>query len=330
MLAPGHTRFGAVAVAVALAAPVSAFALSTTSTPELYTSNDSTDARDRMAGERLLHRTPSLAPSPPPAKLASESRKWVSPDPLFLNDPAQIVGKPLEGTNLYGYVSNNPVNGTDPTGLADDWTRPGAWVGAPDKAPQPAFAPEQDAAFGRGLVAGASYVPGPIGVVGNGIAVADRAAHGDVTGAAAHVAGMAASAIAGKVLAKAVGAIGGLVKKLLGRGDALPAPEAGQKLYRVYGGDAKPEGASWTLTDPRTVPNFRDAAGLPSGGASGATNSGRFVIEGTLQNPMGVVKTRTAMPLDGTKGGAPEFIIPNPISSGAVRVDRVSGVNPEF
>ena len=99
-------------------------------------------------------------------------------------------------------------------------------------------------------------------------------------------------------------------------------------MYRVYGGDAKPGGASWTPDTPSG--NYRVTAGLPSGGQSGANNSGRFVIEGTLQDPSAVVKARRALPLDGNEGGAAEFIIPNPIESGAVRVDRVSGVNPEF
>ncbi|GEM_PF-2053530 len=76
--------------------------------------------------------------------------------------------------------------------------------------------------------------------------------------------------------------------------------------------------------------NPRPLRCLPSGGQSGANNSGRFVIEGTLQDPSAVVKARRALPLDGNEGGAAEYIIPNPIESGAVRVDRVSGVNPEF
>jgi RHS repeat-associated protein len=113
-------------------------------------------------------------------------------------------------------------------------------------------------------------------------------------------------------------------------GAAAKMPVAGQKVYRVYGGDAKPGGASWSPVDPRTVSNFRNAAGLPSGGASGANNSGRFVIEGTLQDPSAVVKVRSALPLDGNAGGVAEYVIPNPIRSGAVTVDRVSGVNPEF
>ena len=39
---------------------------------------------------------------------------------------------------------------------------------------------------------------------------------------------------------------------------------------------------------------------------------------------------RTAEALDGNRGGITEYIIPNALESGAVRVDRVSGVNPEF
>ena len=36
------------------------------------------------------------------------------------------------------------------------------------------------------------------------------------------------------------------------------------------------------------------------------------------------------LPLDGNAGSLPEYIIPKWLDSGAVRVDRVSGVNPEF
>jgi hypothetical protein len=82
--------------------------------------------------------------------------------------------------------------------------------------------------------------------------------------------------------------------------------------------------------NPLACTDCRADAGLPSGGASGFTNSGQFVIEGTLINPSAVVVTRSALPLDGHPGGIPEYIIPNAIESGAVRADGVSGVNPEF
>jgi RHS repeat-associated protein len=112
--------------------------------------------------------------------------------------------------------------------------------------------------------------------------------------------------------------------------EAIPEPYAGQKIYRVYGGDASAGGASWSPVNPGSVPNYREAAGLPSGGPSGANNSGRFVIEGTLVDPSKVVLTRSALPLDGKAGGLPEYIIPKGLDNGAIRVDRVSGVNPEF
>lgn len=107
-------------------------------------------------------------------------------------------------------------------------------------------------------------------------------------------------------------------------------PAAGQTIYRVYGGDSAAGGASWTPVNPATVSNFRSAAGLPSGGASGATNTGRFVIEGTLNDPAAVVLQRSALPLDGMKGGLPEYIIPKWMESGSITSTRVSGVNPEF
>ncbi len=51
-------------------------------------------------------------------------------------------------------------------------------------------------------------------------------------------------------------------------------------VYRVFGGDARAQGFSWTTTHPESVSNFRNLAGLPSGGASGATNTADFMIQG--------------------------------------------------
>lgn len=79
-------------------------------------------------------------------------------------------------------------------------------------------------------------------------------------------------------------------------------------VYRVFGGDARAQGFSWTTTDPRTVRNFRDLAGLPSGGASGATNTADFLIQGRVK-ASDIIKSRSALPLDGNRGGLPELII---------------------
>ncbi len=97
------------------------------------------------------------------------------------------------------------------------------------------------------------------------------------------------------------------------------------KVYRVYGGDAEASGFSWTPKNTGKVSNYRDVAGLPSGGASGANNTGRFVIKGTA-NYRDIIKSRTAIPLDKNKGGLLEYII-DPKN---VTIKKVSGVNPEF
>lgn len=79
-------------------------------------------------------------------------------------------------------------------------------------------------------------------------------------------------------------------------------------VCRAFGGDARAQGFSWTTEDPRLVSNFRDVAGLPSGGASEATNTADFVIKGRA-NSTDIITSRSALPLDGNKGGLPEFII---------------------
>jgi hypothetical protein len=90
-------------------------------------------------------------------------------------------------------------------------------------------------------------------------------------------------------------------------------------VFRVYGGKAKPGGFSWTPVNPNSVGNFRNAAGLPN------VNTGRFVIEGTVKRSS-IIKSRSALPLDGNKGGLLEYII-DPKN---VNIHRVSGVNPGF
>lgn len=104
-------------------------------------------------------------------------------------------------------------------------------------------------------------------------------------------------------------------------GSAVGASLIGQKVYRAWSGDSRPTGASWTTVDPRTVANFRDAAGLPN------QNTARFVSEGVLKSTTGVIQ-RAALPLDGNRGGLTELLIPNAEKN--VKVTRVSGVNPPF
>jgi RHS repeat-associated protein len=105
---------------------------------------------------------------------------------------------------------------------------------------------------------------------------------------------------------------------------------AGEKIYRVYGGDSLAGGASWSPVNPGNIANYRNISGLPSGGASGVNNTGRFVIEGTLMDPSKVARVRSALSVDGNVGGLKEYVIPRGIENGAVRIDRVSGANPEF
>jgi len=88
-------------------------------------------------------------------------------------------------------------------------------------------------------------------------------------------------------------------------------PEVGAKVYRVF--DNKLHGFSWTPIDPRTVPNYAEAAGL--------YNKGGFLVEGTLLDTSGVM-VRPALPgPDGTGGGLAEWVIPN--SKAQVKIDKI-------
>lgn len=119
-------------------------------------------------------------------------------------------------------------------------------------------------------------------------------------------------------------------------GDALPLsarPQPGQRIHRVYGQPADghgpipmepndfsgPAGRSWTPTDPAHMPNPRDHLGLPD------VNAGRFVVEGRIIDAKAIV-VRRALPLDGTRGGGLEYLIPDP--TGQIRIVSVRGISP--
>lgn len=74
------------------------------------------------------------------------------------------------------------------------------------------------------------------------------------------------------------------------------------------GGDARAQGFSWTDINPTTVRDYRNLAGLPSGGASGSNNTVEFMIVGRV-NRFDIIESRQALPLDGNIGGLNEHII---------------------
>jgi RHS repeat-associated protein len=101
------------------------------------------------------------------------------------------------------------------------------------------------------------------------------------------------------------------------------------RIYRTWGKNlnnpdtsgASPWGRSWTTIDPRTVSNYRNAAGLPN------QNAGRFLSVGLLTDPSGVL-FKSADPLHGNIGGLAEIVVPNPQDQ--IRLLNVLGINPPF
>jgi RHS repeat-associated protein len=206
--------------------------------------------------------------------------RWYDPElGRFLSpDPAGYDPEVYESFNAYAYGNNNPYRYVDPSGEVAETV----W---------------DVASIGVGLWSlGGNVLDGnwrAAGVDAVGLAVDGAAA---VIPFAPGGAGMAIRA------GREAGEAAADVAKVAKNGDGTI------DVYRVFGGDARAQGFSWTTKDPRKVDNFRDAAGLPSGGASGATNTADFLIKGKA-NASDIIKSRSALPLDGNKGGLPELII---------------------
>lgn len=126
----------------------------------------------------------------------------------------------------------------------------------------------------------------------------------------------------GTFLSAAIGGVAGLaglsnpVDDLAGLVDDLgntagTEARVGQRVYRVWGQDTNnpdllPQqsglwGRSWTRIDPRAVPDYRNAAGLPDN-----ANLGRFISEGRLSDTTGVT-TREALRIGNNTGGLDEY-----------------------
>lgn len=108
-------------------------------------------------------------------------------------------------------------------------------------------------------------------------------------------------------------------------------PEAGQRVYRVWGGLAPEEGGSWTPVDPTTLgpDRYRVEAGLPD-----RRNDGTHLAIGILRDPTKILIVRRSLPVDPSDeaapgpsyrhydGGLPEYVIPN-----AAGIDIIESVD---
>jgi hypothetical protein len=86
------------------------------------------------------------------------------------------------------------------------------------------------------------------------------------------------------------------------------ADEIGEYVYRVHGGASAREGRSWTPADPAKMRDPRKELGLPN------QNSGQYITRARVKNWAGV-SGRRSLPYHGNPGGAPEYLIPNPLEN---------------
>ena len=237
-------------------------------------------------------------------------RRFLSPDPLG----------PVGGLNPYAYPGD-PLESIDPLGLcafrtpfeivargydnitAEDWARFGEYWSDVGQV----FAGYGDAAWGVangvyqiirhpyqtgeniGFAVGTALVD-PLGTAqrqwdGFVSSFDDPRSFGQMFGGTLITAATIAAPYASS--AGKAGQAGSIASQFGGKGT---------EVFRVWGGKAEQWGHSWTPVDPRTVPNYRYAAGLP------AENTGTRLTIGTIKET-GPALYRGALRVENNAGG---------------------------
>jgi RHS repeat-associated protein len=223
-----------------------------------------------------------------------------------------------KGFNLYEYANSNPYRYTDPDGR-DPWCQ------------EPSQTVIKQQVTGSNILqrttitsmpgpGGATTVTtsGPLGSAQKSFVAPTAApvATGAVAAGATTIARLAGISTALATIPSELGD-----GTLYGPGGAY-TPKDGMSVYRVWGGQSGPWGQFWTPIDPSTIGSFyRDFAGLP------AVNDGTKLSTAVIIDPRGII-ARPAAPLDGNRGGLPEFQVPNPRAQLSITATR--SVSPPF
>jgi len=233
----------------------------------------------------------------------SNMGRFMSPD--WSSSPSGVpyadLGDP-QSLNLYNYMHNNPLGGVDADGHWPQWLKDvargaGKWV---------ANQVTGNAVMVSHMCPACGEASGVMNIAGQNTAIYQSPSN---TAEAVGYYGAAVVQVGAAVVpgfgGEATVSAAAPMLETEGASVSSMVPEVGQDVYRVWGGDAGPNGHSWSPVDPATVPNYRDAAGLPN------VNTGTQLTTGTLTDTTGV-RVQSATPLDGNQGGITEYKVPNP------------------
>ena len=238
--------------------------------------------------------------------------RWLSPDwgekPMAI--PYAQYDDP-QSLNLYGYVRNNPITGIDADGhcwMASvceliSWAANA--IGRDGGVKQAAKNVGIGIAKGTGSFVHSTTTMMAAGSGNPGSAVATLMQPAPAALAPSNQTQAEASVATQLTLTVASAVVPAAMEGAAARAAASETPAVGETVFRVWGGESGPYGKSWTPVNPDAVPGFADAAGLPKG------NTGTQMTTGTLTDTTGV-QTRQALPLNGNKGGLPEYTVPDP------------------
>jgi hypothetical protein len=231
-------------------------------------------------------------------------------------DPVTTDAKTGDMFNRYVYAENNPYRYIDPDGrcagshlkTSDGQCHGGGFIALGHSGSSINFG---DSGGQRSQASGGAAAPALPGA-GSGSGVASGSGMRSAASAAGRLLGPLSLAVTPSNLGD--GTLYGA------RG--LYAPAQGMILYRVWGGDSPELGRSWTPINPTMIGSaYQDLAGLPT------VNDGSMLSIGILTNHIGVFP-RPAIPLEGSRGGLPELVVPSPRSQ--IRLIHREQRNPPF